>query len=103
MVGISYHHRWGSVPSLLAAPRPTADDRKSQVSIELKLGLMTRARMKKLKASNGNKDNVMVAYMEDDLKNKFEEFKGQGKASKLFLICSIIKDYSREQVDCENG
>ncbi|KAI5668649.1 hypothetical protein M9H77_18502 [Catharanthus roseus] len=90
MVGISYHRCWGSVPSLLAAPRPTANDQKSLESIELKLRLMTR-------------NTGMVAYMEEDFKNKFEEFKGQGKASKLFSICLIIKDYSREQVDGENG
>ncbi|KAI5654540.1 hypothetical protein M9H77_31727 [Catharanthus roseus] len=38
--------------------------------------------MKKLKASNGIEDNDMVAYMEKPLKNMFEEFEGQGKASK---------------------
>ncbi|KAI5667622.1 hypothetical protein M9H77_17475 [Catharanthus roseus] len=40
---------------------------------------MTRAWINKLKASNGNEDNVMVAYMEEALKNN--------------------KDYSREQFD----
>ncbi|KAI5666658.1 hypothetical protein M9H77_16511 [Catharanthus roseus] len=57
-------------------------DRKSQASMELKLGPMTRARTKKLKTSNGNEDNGMVAYMEEALKNKFGEFGDQGKASK---------------------
>ncbi|KAI5668777.1 hypothetical protein M9H77_18630 [Catharanthus roseus] len=37
------------------------------------------------------------------LKIMFEEFESQGKASKWFTICSISKDYSREQFDCENG
>ncbi|KAI5672890.1 hypothetical protein M9H77_13254 [Catharanthus roseus] len=75
-------------------------DQKGQASMELKLGPMTRARMKKLKASNGNEYNGIVAYMEEALKNKFE---GQGKASKLFSIFSICKDHSREQFDDENG
>ncbi|KAI5672385.1 hypothetical protein M9H77_12749 [Catharanthus roseus] len=69
--------------------------------MELKLGPMTRARIKKLKASNGNEDKGMVAYMEGALKNKFEEFKGQEKNSKLFTICLISKDYSREQFGVE--
>ncbi|KAI5682106.1 hypothetical protein M9H77_03334 [Catharanthus roseus] len=34
-------------------------------------------------------------------KNKFEEFEGQGKASKLFSIFSISKDHSMEQFDGE--
>ncbi|KAI5664423.1 hypothetical protein M9H77_23746 [Catharanthus roseus] len=38
---------------------------------------MTRARMKKLKASNGNEVNSMVAYMEEALKNMFEEFRAK--------------------------
>ncbi|KAI5653331.1 hypothetical protein M9H77_30518 [Catharanthus roseus] len=49
-------------------------DRKNHASMELKLGPMTRARMKKPKASNGNKDNGMVVYMKEALKHKFEEF-----------------------------
>ncbi|KAI5652233.1 hypothetical protein M9H77_29420 [Catharanthus roseus] len=44
----------------------------------------------------------MVAYMEEALKNKFEEFKGQEKTSKLFTICSISKDFSREQLGVFN-
>ncbi|KAI5654525.1 hypothetical protein M9H77_31712 [Catharanthus roseus] len=32
-----------------------------------------------------------------------EGFEGQVKASKLFTICSISKDHSREQFDGENG
>ncbi|KAI5668279.1 hypothetical protein M9H77_18132 [Catharanthus roseus] len=70
--------------------------------MELKLGTMTRAQMKKLKASNGNKDNGMVAYMDEALKNIFGEFGDQGKASKLFSICSISKDHSRKQFEGEN-
>ncbi|KAI5653842.1 hypothetical protein M9H77_31029 [Catharanthus roseus] len=59
--------------------------------------------MKKLKASNGNDANGIVAYMGEALKNKFEEFEDQGKASKLFTICSICKDHSREQFDGFKG
>ncbi|KAI5676196.1 hypothetical protein M9H77_07146 [Catharanthus roseus] len=58
--------------------------------------------MKKLKASNGNEDNGMVAYMEKALKNKFEEYGDQGKASKLFSICSLSNDHSRKQLEGEN-
>ncbi|KAI5658328.1 hypothetical protein M9H77_27121 [Catharanthus roseus] len=71
--------------------RCTDVDRKSQASMELKLGPITRARMKKLKASNGNEDNSI-----------FEEFGDQGETSKLFTICSIRKDYSRKQLEGEN-
>ncbi|KAI5658095.1 hypothetical protein M9H77_26888 [Catharanthus roseus] len=56
--------------------------------MELKLGPITRSKhpwMKKLKTSNRNEDNGMVAYMEKALKNKFEEFEGQGKASKFSI------------------
>ncbi|KAI5657954.1 hypothetical protein M9H77_26747 [Catharanthus roseus] len=58
--------------------------------------------MKKLKASNGNEDNGMVAYMEEALKNKFEEFGDQEETSKLFFICSISKDHSKKQLKEEN-
>ncbi|KAI5672391.1 hypothetical protein M9H77_12755 [Catharanthus roseus] len=61
---------------------------KSQASMELKLGPMTRARMKKLKASNRNEDNGMD-YMEEASKNKFEEFEGQGKASKVSATLTV--------------
>ncbi|KAI5672130.1 hypothetical protein M9H77_12494 [Catharanthus roseus] len=44
--------------------------------MESNLGPITKARMKKLKASNRNEDNGMIAYMEEALKNKFE---GVGK------------------------
>ncbi|KAI5663397.1 hypothetical protein M9H77_22720 [Catharanthus roseus] len=57
---------------------------------------MTRARMKKLKASNETEDSGIVSYMEKVLKNNFKEFKGQEKTSKLFTICSISKDYPEE-------
>ncbi|KAI5652897.1 hypothetical protein M9H77_30084 [Catharanthus roseus] len=70
--------------------------------MELKLRLITRAQMKKLKVSNGNEDNGMVAYMEKALKNKFEGFGDQGEASKLFSICSISKDHSRKQLEGKN-
>ncbi|KAI5653445.1 hypothetical protein M9H77_30632 [Catharanthus roseus] len=71
---------------------------QSQTSKELKLGPMTRGRMKKLNASNGNRDNVMIGYLEEAFNNKFEEFEGQEKTSMLFSICSISKDYSEEQL-----
>ncbi|KAI5681866.1 hypothetical protein M9H77_03094 [Catharanthus roseus] len=70
--------------------------------MELKLGPITRVRMKKLKASNGNEDNGMVTYMEESLKNRFERFGDQGEASKLFSICSISKDHYRKQLEREN-
>ncbi|KAI5663921.1 hypothetical protein M9H77_23244 [Catharanthus roseus] len=70
--------------------------------MELKLAPITRARMKKLKASNGNEDIGMIAYMEEALKNKFGEFGDQGKVSKLFSICLISKDHSRKQLEGEN-
>ncbi|KAI5663385.1 hypothetical protein M9H77_22708 [Catharanthus roseus] len=47
-------------------------------------------------------DNNMVTHMEEVLKNKLEEFEGQGKASKLFSICSISKDKLREQIGVFN-
>ncbi|KAI5663362.1 hypothetical protein M9H77_22685 [Catharanthus roseus] len=59
-------------------------DWKNQEIEHLKLGPITRTLMKKLKASNGNEDNVMVAYMEEALKNKFEEL----KAKERHLSCS---------------
>ncbi|KAI5653345.1 hypothetical protein M9H77_30532 [Catharanthus roseus] len=77
-------------------------DQKCQASMKLKIGATTRARMKKLKASNRNEDNGMVAYIEKALKNKFEEFGDQGEASKLFSICSISKDHSTKQLEGEN-
>ncbi|KAI5663932.1 hypothetical protein M9H77_23255 [Catharanthus roseus] len=51
---------------------------------------MTRARMKKLKASNGNEDNGMVVCMEEALKKGFGEFGDQGKASKLVSFLESI-------------
>ncbi|KAI5657077.1 hypothetical protein M9H77_25870 [Catharanthus roseus] len=86
----------------ISFPRPLDVDRKSQAPIESKLRPITRAWMKKLKAFNGNEDNGMVAYIEDALKNKIEGFGDQGKASKLFSICSKSKDHSRNQLEGEN-
>ncbi|KAI5676266.1 hypothetical protein M9H77_07216 [Catharanthus roseus] len=43
----------------------------------------------------------MVAYMEEALKNKLGGFEDQEKVSKLFSICSINKDHSREQIGRE--
>ncbi|KAI5676583.1 hypothetical protein M9H77_07533 [Catharanthus roseus] len=70
--------------------------------MELKLGPITKAWIKKLKASFGIGDSGMVSYIEEALKNKFEEFQGQVKTSKLFTIYSISKDYSREKLGVEN-
>ncbi|KAI5672403.1 hypothetical protein M9H77_12767 [Catharanthus roseus] len=43
----------------------------------------------------------MIINMENALKNKLEGFENQRKVSKLFIICSISKDHSREQVERE--
>ncbi|KAI5664034.1 hypothetical protein M9H77_23357 [Catharanthus roseus] len=72
----------------------------SQSPIEFKLGSITRAQRKKLKI---HEDNDMVAYIEEALKIKLEGFEGQEKASKLFSMCSISKDHSRESIGGENG
>ncbi|KAI5666859.1 hypothetical protein M9H77_16712 [Catharanthus roseus] len=62
--------------------------------LDLKLRLMSRAQKKKLKLQeNGD----MVAYKEDTLKSKIEEFDSQGKLPKLLTMCSTIKAQSREQ------
>ncbi|KAI5653557.1 hypothetical protein M9H77_30744 [Catharanthus roseus] len=45
----------------------------------------------------------MVANMEEALKNKLEESEHQEKTSKLFSICSISKDHSREQFEGSPG
>ncbi|KAI5667945.1 hypothetical protein M9H77_17798 [Catharanthus roseus] len=71
-------------------------NRKSQAPLKLKLGPLTRARMKKLKIHDANVDNRLVVYMEEALKNKLEGFEDKGKASKFLSICKITKDHSRE-------
>ncbi|KAI5672100.1 hypothetical protein M9H77_12464 [Catharanthus roseus] len=40
----------------------------------------------------------MIAHVEDALKSKIKELHGQGKLSKLFTMCSIVKEKSREQL-----
>ncbi|KAI5677757.1 hypothetical protein M9H77_08707 [Catharanthus roseus] len=57
----------------------------------------------KLKIHNANKANGIVVFIEEALKNKLECFEAQGKASKLFSICSISKDHSTKQTGGENG
>ncbi|KAI5654524.1 hypothetical protein M9H77_31711 [Catharanthus roseus] len=47
--------------------------------------------MKKLKASSGNEDSGMVGHMEEALKNRFEEFKGQETTSKLKFRRTSLK------------
>ncbi|KAI5663379.1 hypothetical protein M9H77_22702 [Catharanthus roseus] len=54
--------------------------------MELKLRLMTRARMKKLKASNANEDHGMLPFMES-LKNL--------KAKERHLSCSQFAQLAR--------
>ncbi|KAI5669029.1 hypothetical protein M9H77_18882 [Catharanthus roseus] len=56
----------------------------SQSPFDLKLGLMTR-------------DN-MIAYMEDALKSKVAKFEDQEKHPKLFAMCSIVKEQSRDNL-----
>ncbi|KAI5664128.1 hypothetical protein M9H77_23451 [Catharanthus roseus] len=58
--------------------------------MELKLGPITRAQMKKLKASNGNEDNSMVAHMEEDLKNKFERSHPTADSRSLPTVTGLI-------------
>ncbi|KAI5664127.1 hypothetical protein M9H77_23450 [Catharanthus roseus] len=38
----------------------------------------------------------MIAYLEDTLKSKIEEFDGQRKLPKLFTMCSIVKEQPME-------
>ncbi|KAI5663546.1 hypothetical protein M9H77_22869 [Catharanthus roseus] len=64
--------------------------------MEVKLGPITRAQRKKLKI---HEDNGMVAYVEEALKRKLEEFEGQERASKLFSMCSISKDRSKNKLE----
>ncbi|KAI5653086.1 hypothetical protein M9H77_30273 [Catharanthus roseus] len=54
---------------------------ESQEAKDLLHGPFTSARPKKIKDNDGNMDNGVVSYMEEALKNKLEEFEGQGKAS----------------------
>ncbi|KAI5672287.1 hypothetical protein M9H77_12651 [Catharanthus roseus] len=67
--------------------------------ISLILGVGVR--LKKIKDNDGNEANGTVAYLEEALKNKLEGFEDHEKVSKLFSICSISKDHSREQVGRE--
>ncbi|KAI5683017.1 hypothetical protein M9H77_04245 [Catharanthus roseus] len=39
-----------------------------------------------------------TAYVEDALKSKIEELDSEGKIPKLFTMCSIVKEKSREQL-----
>ncbi|KAI5663909.1 hypothetical protein M9H77_23232 [Catharanthus roseus] len=75
-------------------------NRTSQSPLDLKLGLITRAQRKKLKLQE---DNGMISYMEETLKSKIEEFGGQGKPPKFFIMCSIVKEQSREQLGVQIG
>lgn len=78
-------------------------DRNSQEPIDVKLGQLARARAKKLKLHEENEANGMVSYIEEALRKKLEEFEGLEKTSKLFLICTISKDHSGEQIGGKNG
>ncbi|KAI5667475.1 hypothetical protein M9H77_17328 [Catharanthus roseus] len=48
----------------------------------------TSIKPKKIIDNDGNVDNDMVVYMENTLKIKLNDFKDQGKASKLLSICT---------------
>ncbi|KAI5683107.1 hypothetical protein M9H77_04335 [Catharanthus roseus] len=80
--------------------RADDENRMSQSPMEWKLGPITRAQRKKLKI---HEDNGMISYIEEALKRKLIGFEGQDRASKLFVICSISKDQTREQIGGENG
>ncbi|KAI5681163.1 hypothetical protein M9H77_02390 [Catharanthus roseus] len=62
-------------------------NRMSQSLMEVKNGPITRAQRRKLKALE---DNDML-----------EGFEGQERASKLFSMCSISKDQTKEQIGGE--
>lgn len=74
-------------------------NRKGQLPMELKRGLISRAQIKKLKLEE---DKGMIAYMEKAFKSKIEGFECQENASKLFLTCSISKCYIRKEIGVEN-
>ncbi|KAI5653811.1 hypothetical protein M9H77_30998 [Catharanthus roseus] len=76
------------------------ENRMSQSPMEIKLGPITRAQRRKLKTLE---DIGIVAYMEEALKSKLEWFEGQERSSKLFFMCSISKEQSREQIGGEHG
>ncbi|KAI5653845.1 hypothetical protein M9H77_31032 [Catharanthus roseus] len=65
-------------------------NRTSQSLLDLKLGPITRAQRKKLKFQ---RDDSMIAYIEDTLKSKVGEFEDQGNHPKLFTTCSICGGY----------
>ncbi|KAI5672099.1 hypothetical protein M9H77_12463 [Catharanthus roseus] len=71
-------------------------NRMSQSPLDLKLAPITRAQRKKLKLQE---DNDMIAYVEDALNSKIEKLDGQGKLPKLFTMCSIVKEQSKEQFE----
>ncbi|KAI5680958.1 hypothetical protein M9H77_02185 [Catharanthus roseus] len=68
----------------------------SQSPLDLRLGPITRAQIKKLKLQE---DDGMIAYMEDALKSKVGEFEDQGKHPKLLTMCSIFKEQSKAQLE----
>ncbi|KAI5669030.1 hypothetical protein M9H77_18883 [Catharanthus roseus] len=45
------------------------------------------------------RDDNMIAYMEDTLKSNVGVFEHQGKHPKLFTICSIVNKQSRTQLE----
>ncbi|KAI5649784.1 hypothetical protein M9H77_35789 [Catharanthus roseus] len=59
------------------------------------------AGVKKFKIHDANDAKGKATYMEEALKSKLEGLEDQGRASKLFSICSIGKGHSREQIGCE--
>ncbi|KAI5650237.1 hypothetical protein M9H77_36242 [Catharanthus roseus] len=64
-------------------------NRTSQSPLDLKLGSITSAQMKKLKLQEAHS---MISYMEEALKRKIEEL------PKLFTMCSVVNEQSREQI-----
>ncbi|KAI5671545.1 hypothetical protein M9H77_11909 [Catharanthus roseus] len=68
--------------------------------MKVKNGPITRAQRRKIKMLE---DNGMVAFFEEALKSKLQGFEGQERATKLFSMCSISKDQSREQIGGEIG
>ncbi|KAI5671375.1 hypothetical protein M9H77_11739 [Catharanthus roseus] len=53
-----------------------------------------RARLKKIKANDGNFAKGMVGFIEEAMKNKNERFEDQAEPFKLLTIYTISKDYS---------
>ncbi|KAI5653886.1 hypothetical protein M9H77_31073 [Catharanthus roseus] len=64
--------------------------------MEVKLGPMTRGQRKKFKHQEDN--GMLASYMMEALKSKGDEFEDEEKHPKLFTMCTIIKEQSRNQL-----